>query len=221
MKVEPLAPATDDRLDCAKVSGAFAPCVDVDARSASDRSGPAGSSCSAQITPPLLPSSRLRGGPFHLHFCLKGDDRGIPSVHLSQYKPKTVDRRRDGRPGFTRPLEFDAATRLPALPRRARHLGAPSLHGRSARRSRPVATGVEPQPRCTCPERCHPGACSSRAEPRFRDARGLRPTARIWPFRCLPPPSGHRAGTGSRLRGTRKASPIQGEGQDSQNLRIR
>jgi hypothetical protein len=26
-KVAPLAPATDDRLDCAKVSGAFAPCV--------------------------------------------------------------------------------------------------------------------------------------------------------------------------------------------------
>jgi hypothetical protein len=112
-KVVPLAPATHDRLDCAKVRGAFARCVDADARSARQ---------------PVLRARRnhrrrcclrLRGGPFHLHFCLKGDDRGIPSVHLPQYEPETVHWRRDGRPGSARTLEFNAATRLPALPGRA------------------------------------------------------------------------------------------------------
>lgn len=51
-KVVPLAPATDDRLDCAKVIGAFAPCV-------SPGEDHSAFPCSAQsLSPPLPPIAR-------------------------------------------------------------------------------------------------------------------------------------------------------------------
>lgn len=75
MKVEPLAPATDDRLGYAKVSGAFAPCVDAGARSASNRSGPA-----------VLPARRKS----HRRYCLRVDCAAGSSICTSSSKVTTV-----------------------------------------------------------------------------------------------------------------------------------